>query len=646
MLKKINPLFALLLFLFFPVILIAQKSEEYNKLKQQYPDDNYIRLQESTNINISIDDGEIVISQEVKEQDMYMGDSASQGSKESRSFSYFFELASIEASAFNYKDGKYREEKVTDFKYKDQLDQSFYDDSKSVNFIYNNLKKGSKTSLTYLEKIKNPRFLSPFYFGNFFPIIQNKVTIVADNNINLRFVEFNIDGVSVNFNKEVKRKTTTYTWELANTDAFEYESEMPSFKSILPHIIPIITSYRVNGEEIPVLQDLSGLFNWYASLVKEVNTQPPSEELKNIVAELTAPLTTDFEKVKAIYYWTQQNIKYIDFEYALGGFIPREANDVFNKKYGDCKDNSSILKEMLDIANIEGSLTWIGTRSIPYGYEEVPTPIVDNHMILSFNDGGNTYFLDATGRYTPIDMPTSFIQGKEALVENSTGGYEIKKVPIVPSSKNQIREVATISILDNDIKGKGEASFSGYLKAAIFRGLENSTTDTKLKELYNDLLEKGSNKFMVSTFKEKYKFNYEKDFEVIYDFSIDDQVKLLGEEMFLNLNLNKPLEYFKVDKDRTYKIEYDYKSEYHYTTTLVVPDGYKIDYLPSNFEESTSLISSKVTYEHEGNTIKYNHNVIANYIELDVTQQKEVNAFIDNALKQYSEVIVLKKIKS
>lgn len=644
MLKKYKSCTAQIFFLLFTVALFAQQSKEFESYKKQYPDENYIRLQESTYITIRIEDGALAISQEIQEQDMYLSDAASQGSKESKSFSYFFELASIEAVAYNFRDGKYREEKVSDFKYKDQLDQSFYDDAKSVNFIYNNLKKGSKTTLKYVEKIKNPRFLSPFYFASFYPIVQNKVTIEADNEVTLRFVEFNTQKLNITFNKEVKRKTTLYTWEIAKVDAFPYESDVSSFQSILPHIIPIITSYKVADKEIPVLQDLSSLYAWYASLIKDVNTQEPSEELKKIVTQLTAPLNSDLEKVKAIYYWTQQNIKYIDFEYALGGFIPREANDVFNKKYGDCKDNSSILKEMLDIAGIDGKLTWIGTRSIPYKYEEVPTPIVDNHMILSYKDGTTTYFLDATGRYTPIDLPTSFIQGKEALVENGPENYKIENVPIVPSSRNQLIDTATLTIVDGVINGSASTSFSGYLKADVFRRLEYATTTTKLEELYKGLLQKGNNKFKVTNYTEKNKYEYEKDFEVKYDFTVYDQVRLLGEEMYLNLNLNKPLSYFTIEKDRKYDKTYEYKNEHHYKTTITLPEGYKIAYLPANFEKSTPLISSKITYSLEGNSIVYEHNVITNYISLSVAQQKEVNDFIDTATKQYSEVIVLKKI--
>ena len=86
-----------------------------------------------------------------------------------------------------------------------------------------------------------------------------------------------------------------------------------------------------------VLNGISSLYDWYYSLVKDINTQEKDKDLEALVASLTVGKDSDLEKVKAIYYWTQQNIKYIAFEYALGGFIPREANDVFKKNMAIAK---------------------------------------------------------------------------------------------------------------------------------------------------------------------------------------------------------------------------------------------------------------------------------------------------------------------
>jgi len=390
------------------------------------------------------------------------------------------------------------------------------------------------------------------------------------------------------------------------------------------------------------LDGVDGLYEWYYSLVENINKDEDNQELVDLVKELTQDKTSDLEKVKAIYYWTQQNIKYIAFEYALGGFIPREANDVFKKKYGDCKDNSSILYKMLEIAGLKGNLTWIGTRSIPYTYEEVPTPAVDNHMILSYEENGKTYYLDATGRYIQIDYPSSFIQGKEALVSYG-GEYKIKEVPIIPANLNTIVDSTFIKISGRDITGKSSTKLTGYIKNNLFYNLENVRKQSDIKELYNKRFSKGNNKFLIKSFEEINKFSYEEDFFINYNFTIDGYAQNIGSEIFINPHLNKLVSLFKTKKDRKYGIEFDYKKQYSYTNIIEIPEGYTVDYMPESTTFKDDLITVKFSYKVDGNKVICQQEVILNFILLSVEQQKTVNTIIEKAEKAYKEIIILKK---
>jgi len=635
------------IFLFFLIISVsgfAQESKEFNLYKKLYPNAKAVRLNQQTTVRIKLDNETINITQEFLEEDLYLDESANYNSKQSLNFSSFFELGKVEASSFTYTDGKYKEIVVTDFKEKDEMNRSFYDDTKSLNFIFPNLQKGSKSVIKYSENVKNPRFLSPFYFGDFSPIINNKVTIIADKNINLSFKEFNIDTLNISFNKQEKRNTVTYTWELKNIDEYDYEANSPTYKKILPHIVPIITSFKIKNTNTNLAKNVSDLYAWYYSLVKDINKEDVDDNLVKLVEELTANKTTDLEKVKAIYYWTQKNIKYIAFEYALGGFIPRQANEVFQKKYGDCKDNSSILYKMLDIAGLKGDLTWIGTRSIPYDYNEVPTPLVDNHMILSYTDNGNTYFLDATGRYVPIDFPTSFIQGKEALIADGPSNYIIKKVPIIPAEKNAVIDNTTVNLIGEDLIGVSKVEISGYNKINCFNYLENETTDDKIKAFYNDRLQKGNNKFLINSLSETNKYDYEKNLIVDYNFTINGYAKKLGDEIYVNLNLIKDLSEYKTKKDRKNDIEYNHTNAFNHTTTLIIPEGYTIDYVPENVSFSNDYLSTNVTYTVKKNSVVYNHSYSLNFINLNLDEQKQVNSLIKKTEKAFKEVIILKKI--
>lgn len=634
------------LFILFGIFFFAhaQHSEEFNALKIKYPESSFVRLVDEVKISVKLKNDALEVKQYFLEENLYLDESATYGSKKALDFSAFFELEYVEATSYQYKDGKYKAHKVEDFIEKDELDNSFHDDTKSLNFIYPNLAEGGKTKLEYTEIVKNPRFLSPIYFGNFYPIKSKKVTLVSDDEISFRFQEFNTEGYNIKFSKEAKRGSNIYTWEISDVDEIKYESGVPTYKKVLPHIVPIITSYKIKDREIKVLEDVSDLYNWYYSMVKDVNQQPTDNALITLVNDITKGCRTNLEKVRVIYYWTQQNIKYIDFEYALGGFIPREANDVFNKKYGDCKDNSSILFEMLKVANLKGNLTWIGTRSIPYSYTELPTPMVDNHMILSYKEGGKTYFLDATGRYLPLEIPSSFIQGKEALIGDGEGKFNIETVPVMPPKTNSYIEKSELSLKNNQLIGNGKTSLSGYYKVDYFNQLESKNSDKELKDYYTRKLQKGSNKFLVENFEEINKYSYDEDFKVNFQFNINDYAKQLGDEIYVNLNLNREISYFRSEDDRKNEIEAKYKSYYLFENTLKVPEGYSIDYLPENFELNNDYFKCIISYKKEGRKVIYIHKLTMDFLTLSAQEQKLVNAAIKKVEKQYKETIVLKEI--
>ena len=618
-------------------------SQDLEKYKKQYPNDDIVRLQQETIINIKLNNGEFTIHKEVFEEDLYLNNSANYNSKRSISYSTFFNLDKIEASSFSKQDGKYVENKVVDFNEKNNLNDSFYDDSKEVGFIYPKLAKGSKTNIKLTYNIKNPRFLSAFYFGDFYPIINNKVTIIADKNIEFTFKPFQLNnGAKITFKKKKRGENYVYTWSTKKTEKFEIESNAPNYKTILPHIIPIITSYQQDGKTKKLLDGVEGLYSWYYSLVENINKEETDPALTTLVEELTREKESDIEKVKAIYYWTQQNIKYIAFEYALGGFIPREANEVFQKKYGDCKDNSSILFKMLEIAGLQGNLTWIGTRKIPYTYEEVPTPAVDNHMILSYENKNNTYYLDATGRYIQIEYPSSFIQGKEALIANGNN-FKVKKIPVVPAHLNKVVDTTYIQISNRDIIGTSNSTFSGYIKNNLFYNLENTRKEADVKELYNKRFLKGSNKFLIKSYKEENKFSYDKDFSVSYNFSIQNYVQNIGSEIFINPHFNKIVSSVKTKEDRKYDIEFEYKRQFSHTNIIEIPDGYEVSYIPTSVSFTNDLISVNLSYSTDKNKIVCKQNVVFNFIKLNKEQQQKVNTFVEKTEKASKEIIILKK---
>lgn len=619
------------------------QSKDVGFYQQKYPNNIFVKLNHIVNVEIKLKNDEVVITETTNDEDLFLTDAANMYSKESVSYSNFYNLSDISASSYTLKGDNYEEHKIKDFSVKDELSVSFYDDIKSLNFVYPNLTKGSKSSLNTVFSVSNPRFVSSLYLGGAVPYINSKIKVTVDNNINVDFKEFHINTIDVNFKETKKKKKTVYQWEVKNIRGTELLRGSPSYKNYYPHIIPVVKNYKTKDKLVKVSQDVDALYKWYYSLVKDLDKKEYSKELVTTVNELIKDKKTELDKVKAIYYWAQKNIKYVAFEYDLGGFVPRKPNEIFSKKYGDCKDNSMLLYSMLDIANIKSCLTWIGTRKIPYKYDEVPTPAVDNHMILTYENGQNTYFLDATGRYNKLGTPTSFIQGKEALIGYSDSKYKVKKVPVIAAELNTVIDSVSLKIDNFDLKGTGIKAYKGYPKTDKYSWFERVSTDREKLNYYRSSLRKGNNKFKILSHKGHNELSYDKPYSIDYSFVIPNFISSYEDEVYVDLNLDKVLKNQLFDEKRVSDYEADYKYKTSFVFELTIPDDYELTYLPKNIDLDNKFFKSNITYSQKGNKVYYNHSFQTKYLVLKKENFSEIFNETKKIVKAYKELLVLKK---
>lgn len=637
-------------FIWFSVIasLQAQYSEQYKSLKIKYPDVHSVYLDKSLIIDIGFSNNdELEIKEYASEERLYLSKLANRNAKQEINYSSFSTISDLKAASFKFDKKKYIKKTVSDFIESDAQSSSFYDDTKRISYLYENLEEGAKTQQSYCRTIQNPRFISSHIFGDFVPILNNKLVVIVDNNIEVEFKKIGFENSEdLNYSVKKSKNKTTHTWIRKNANKLELEFDAPKLRKRIPTIVPIITSYNLDGKTQQIAGDVGDLYQWYYSLIKGVNKEEPTSDFKELVQGLIADANSEIEKVKAIYYWVQENIKYIAFEYALGGFIPREATNVFEKKYGDCKDNSSILQQMFKIAGLKGYLTWIGTRSIPFTYKELPTPSVDNHMIFTYISSNNTpYFLDATGRYLPLEMPSSFIQGKEALVGISKEEYKILKVPFVEAEKNIYKDSVSIKIDNKSIKGVGKMILDGYPKVDFFNSLEYIKTDKDKKEFYKNVLEKGSNKCLVDAVEELNKYSYEKPFIINYNFDVEDYVKSYNDEIYINMNLFSGIDNFKTSDNRKSGKDYRYNSDTSLKAVLTIPENTIIDYLPEDYTIDQNNFRCSIIYTKIApSTIEMTYSITQKFTSLDLNEQKQLNKLVSEIKKRQKDVVVLKKI--
>jgi len=323
--------------------------------------------------------------------------------------------------------------------------------------------KGAITDLKYKEVINEPHFLGLFRFGTFAPTQKAVLRIEFPKNVEIGYREFHTETIQIDFKKEETKNSNIYTWTTKNVVKFTSEDDAEAALYHLPHIILHIKNYTEKGKTIPILNNVADLYSWYASLAKQVD-ENDLKKVYEIAENIAKNYNTDREKAEAIYNWVQENITYVAFEDGLGGFIPRGAASVCKNRYGDCKDMANLLYVMLNRVGIPSFRTWIGTRDRPYLYDEVPTPMVDNHMITATVIDNDTIFIDGTDSYVNFGMPSSFTQTKEALIGISPEKFVLKKVPVQPSEKSKTSINTTITFESGAIKASEKRVMTGYEK--------------------------------------------------------------------------------------------------------------------------------------------------------------------------------------
>lgn len=342
----------------------------------------------------------------------------------------------------------------------------FYDDYMERTFFFPGVVPGAVSHLYYTEELSEPRFLGAYYFGSSLPVLDSRFEIICDRNIHLRFSAFNAEQVK--FRQKKVYRGRRYSWHAVNVPVFHKKNGERDISYRAPHIIPRIAYCQLpHRTKLPLLEGIADLYAWYGGLVTGVTEENGNNILQHFADSLTAGLHSPLAKAQAIFHWVQQNIQYIAFEDGYGGLIPRKAADILRKRYGDCKDMTALLVALMRRAGIEAYFTWIGTRRLPYRYTELPTPMVDNHMIATVQIGDNIFFLDATDADLPFGMPSAMIQGKEALIGKSPQAYEIRTVPVTDAACNILYDSAMLNLRTDTITASGLISGSGYFKGAL-----------------------------------------------------------------------------------------------------------------------------------------------------------------------------------
>jgi transglutaminase-like putative cysteine protease len=206
-----------------------------------------------------------------------------------------------------------------------------------------------------------------------------------------------------------------------------------------------------------------------------------TEDIRALATRLTADMTDDREKARALYHWVARNIRYVAVFLGNGRLVPHAAHEVLANRYGDCKDHAVLLEALLAAVGIESSPALINSGTT-YTLPKVGAHGPINHVITYVPS--MDLYLDSTSAFTSFgSLPFSDMDKPVVL----TALGKMGRTPRTTATNNVSRvKVAMRMLPDGSIEGESRSSLTGVAeiasRAARFNA-RNSPEEDVVKEL-------------------------------------------------------------------------------------------------------------------------------------------------------------------
>lgn len=290
----------------------------------------------------------------------------------------------------------------------------FYSDQRAKIFTMPAIEPGAVIEYRYKVSIRGRTLWHSWKFQDNIPTLLSRFTLIHPSEWNLNYKLYNLDITPKEDIAPLGFKATR-VWEAHNLPGLKSEFGMPSRK----HTIARLT-FAPNG--VKTWDDVAAWYNNIASPQTE-----PNQDMKELAERITRGLSSDEDRLQAIFEWVRDNVRYIAVEIGLGGYQPYPASEVFTNRYGDCKDMTTLLCGLSEACDIQVDEVLISTWQNGVIDTTLPSPFQFNHAIAYCPTvGRDGVWMDATDKGCAFGTLPWYDQGLPALVVGNGGEASLK----------------------------------------------------------------------------------------------------------------------------------------------------------------------------------------------------------------------------
>ncbi len=453
--------------------------------------------------------------------------------------------------------------------------------------------------------------------------------------------------------KPVEGAPGHWRWEIADMHALDLRDipSPPEWGSLAARMTVQWGDAAVAGKD----NQWRAIGEWVSKL--EANRPDPSPEITAKVRTLIAGAPDFYAKLSRITESIQKDIRYFVVMRGIGGLQANHAADIFHNRYGDCKDKTTLLISMLQVAGIQGFYVPVDDRR---GIVDPEDPsLLGNHMITAIEvpadvqdprlralvkgkDGKRYLIFDPTNERTPVGDLPSYEQGSYGLLAASSASQVIALPVLAPDANGAERK--------GEFKLAADGALAGTVDTTRI-GAEGGTVRLRLKqedqkELHDGLEQSvGSDIPGVSLVAFKYDEPPALDQPVSlhYVLAAQQYAKQAGPLLLVRPRVLGSDVLPNDRKPRTVPIDLNATGHWHDSFNITLPDGYVVDEMPDPVDLDTDFASYHSKVSAEGKVLHYERDYKVSKIELPAEKAPEFDHLEGAILSDEKSTVVLKK---
>lgn len=292
----------------------------------------------------------------------------------------------------------------------------FYKDRRNLVFSMPSVQSGSVIEYQYKRVDKKVRIPGQFNTTLFFyfwhavqdvrgyrydPVRYSEYRVSYPQNMAIKYrVHNDNNSFKSKLTKKGSRKTHILTTK--NLPGLAIQPGMPHFEMFVPYV------------SFSTITDWESIRTWASELFQSQAKE--STEVIKIANRIMSQHDSDKDRLRAVYKYLNDNIRYIYSHVGRGGYTPHTPQEVIDNGFGDCKDQTMLAVVLLNEMGIEAKPALIDTNRSKSFEPEKYQPSFDHMLVYLPNKIANTNWMDSTANKALFPGALSFADDRHALI--------------------------------------------------------------------------------------------------------------------------------------------------------------------------------------------------------------------------------------